>query len=491
MMISRALSTLLNTIPSQLNDISISGLTLDSRFVKPGDLFFAYQGTNLNGNQFIEDAIQKGAVIVLTDNQKIAEKNYMVPVVFVPHLIKQVGTIAAKFYENPSHKMQVVGITGTNGKTSCSHFIASVLHQLNLSCGVMGTLGNGLYGKIHSGNLTTPDAVTLQKTLAEFLSQGVKHVAMEVSSHSIDQSRINGIDFAIGIFTNLTRDHLDYHGTMENYGNTKKQFFENDATYRAIINADDEFGKKIIAELKNKKQIFAYGTQKNNDNAIPYIYADNMQLDLSGIRIQIESPWGKGELRAGLIGKFNVSNLLAVFTALCLLDIPFETVLQSIAKLSPVAGRVQTFGGDKKPLIVVDYAHTPDALEKVLTALRYHCRGKLYCIFGCGGDRDRGKRPLMAKIAEELADVVIVTDDNPRTENAEQIFSDMFTGFAHSEKVIKEHDRAKAIHNTIQMAESGDCILIAGKGAETYQIIGHEKLPFSDLEQVRGCLAGR
>lgn len=483
MNISKKLSSLINDFSG---DINITGLTLDSRLVKSGDLFFAYQGTTLDGKQFINYAINKGAAAILTDAEKPAK--YKIPVIFIPQLAQHVGNIAAKFYDDPSKKIRVVGITGTNGKTSCSHFIASALHQLYLSCGVMGTLGNGLYGAIQSGNLTTPDAVTLQKTLAEFLKQNAKYVAMEVSSHSIDQARINGVDFAIGVFTNLTRDHLDYHGTMENYGNTKKKFFENDATHRAVINADDEFGKKIIAEVKNKKQIFAYGTQKNADATIPFVHADKIHLDLSGIRAQIDSPWGSGELHASLIGKFNISNLLAVFTTLCLLDIPFETVLMLIKKLKPVDGRVQTLGGGKHPLVVVDYAHTPDALEKVLTALRYHCHGKLYCVFGCGGDRDRGKRPLMAKIAEQLADVVIVTDDNPRTENSEQIFQDIFAGFQRPEKVMKEHDRAKAIRNAIQAANTGDCILIAGKGAETYQIIGHEKLPFSDVEQVRLCL---
>jgi UDP-N-acetylmuramoyl-L-alanyl-D-glutamate--2,6-diaminopimelate ligase len=473
------LSKLLNiTIPTQW-DLDISGLTLDSRQVKPGDLFFAYQGTHLDGRQFIDDAIQKGASIVLAEG----ENNLQFPVISLSNLSKQIGVIAARFYDNPSKNMRIVGITGTNGKTSCSHFIAAALHQLNISCGVIGTLGNGLYGNIQAGNLTTPDPITLQKTLAGFLQQGASYTAMEVSSHSIEQERINGIDFAISVFTNLTRDHLDYHGTMENYGNAKKKLFVSDATKLSVINKDDAFGEKIIAELRGKKNILSYGTQKNTD-----IYAENPQFNLNGIYADVYTPWGQGELHSGLIGKFSLSNLLAVLTTLCALDIPFETVLQLLSKLTSVDGRMQTLGGGDKPLIVVDYAHTPDALEKVLTALRHHCHGKLICVFGCGGDRDRGKRPIMAKIAEENADIVMVTDDNPRTEDADQIFKDIFAGFAHPEKILQEHDRSKAIYAMIAAAKAGDCVLIAGKGAETYQIIGTEKLPFSDVEQVRFCL---
>ncbi len=471
----------------QLKGTEISGLTLDSRMVKPGDLFFACQGTQLDGRQFIPDAIKKGACIILAEDAKESFSTIEnIPVVSIPQLSQKVGLIASRFYQEPSKHLRMIGITGTNGKTSSAHLIASALHELNLTCGVLGTLGNGLYGNIQQASLTTPDAVTLQKTLAEFWQQGAQYTVMEVSSHSLDQGRVNGIHFDVGVYTNLTRDHLDYHGTMENYGNAKKKLFASAATQHAVINADDAFGMQIIQELHDKKNLYAYGMQQKLSSPVPLIYVDQVQLDLSGIRAQIYSPWGSGELAANLIGKFNLSNLMAVFTTLCVLDIPFTKVLQAMRQLKPVAGRMQTFGGtDNKPLAVVDYSHTPDALEKALTALRHHCQGKLYCVFGCGGDRDRGKRPMMAKIAEQFADYVIVTDDNPRTENAEQIFNDMKTGFAHPEKVIMQHDRAKAIHDTIRAAQPGDCVLIAGKGAETYQIIGNEKYPFQDGEQVR------
>lgn len=479
------LTTLLQSkisISDQYNR-EIKGLALDSRQVKQGDLFFAYRGTHLDGRQFIDDAIQKGAAVILSegDTQILERKN--VPVIYMPNLASHIGSIAAKFYGSPSKKMKVIGITGTNGKTSCSHFIASALNEMNQQCGVIGTLGNGLYGAIQAGNLTTPDAVTLQKTLDDFVQSGANYTAMEVSSHSIDQSRINGIDFAVSIFTNLTRDHLDYHGTMENYGNAKKKLFESDATQYSVINADDEFGRKIIAELQDKKPVYAYSTKKQDIKNLTY--ADQIHLDSNGIHARIHSLWGEGDLTIGLIGQFNLSNVLAVLTTLCLLGIPFETVCRALETLRSVEGRMQTLGGKQKPLVVVDYAHTPDALEKVLMALRHHCHGKLYCVFGCGGDRDRGKRPLMAKIAEQAADSVFVTDDNPRTEDPEQIFSDITGGFTHPDKIQFQHDRAKTIRDVIQSALPGDCILIAGKGAETYQIIGERKYPFSDIEQVK------
>lgn len=481
------LSLLLNDkLPSQLaQDIEVSGLALDSRKVKPGDLFFACVGTQLDGRLYIEDAIKRGAQVVLAEGTPALEMRESIPVIFMPDLSKQVGSIASHFYHSPSEKMQIVGITGTNGKTSCSYFIAEALTHHHFPCGVIGTLGNGLYGNIQESNLTTPDAVTLQKTFADFLSLGAKHVAMEVSSHSIDQGRMNGIDFAIGIFTNLTRDHLDYHGTMENYGNTKKKFFEQAATKTIILNADDAFGKKLIAEFQGKKPVYAYSLEKPTQSSdIPFIYAENIRLDINGIHATVISPWGQGELSAQLIGKFNLSNVLAAFTALCLLEIPFEKVLQLISQLKSVPGRMQALGGKEKPLVVVDYAHTPDALEKVLQALRNHCQGKLICIFGCGGDRDRGKRPMMAAIAEKFSDCVMVTDDNPRTENPAQIFQDIFQGFSAPKDILHEHDRTKAIQTMIREAKAGDCVLIAGKGAETYQMIGDKKIHFSDVEVV-------
>ncbi len=472
------LNTLLNS--SSYPEIEITGLTLDSRHVKPGDLFFAFQGMAFDGRKFIPEALQKGAAAILTDDTK----KYSSPIFSIENLSQKIGEIASRFFHEPSREMKVIGVTGTNGKTSCTHFLASSLSKLNHPCGIIGTLGNGLYGKLAETNLTTPDGITLQKLLADFLKQNAKHVAMEVSSHSLDQGRVNGIEFSIGIFTNLTRDHLDYHGSMENYGSAKRKLFEFSSLKSAVINADDAFGKKLIENFSDKKNIYAYSLKKSAAlKNVSLIYADEIQSRNAGTYFKIFSPWGSGECFLPLIGNFNISNALAVFTTLCLLEIPFEKNLELISQLNSVPGRMQTWGGDSHPLVVVDYAHTPDALEKVLIALKEHTEGKVYCVFGCGGDRDKGKRPMMASIAEKYADFIIVTDDNPRHENPEAIVKDLQQGFSRIKPLV-EHNREKAIQTAIKNASKKDCILIAGKGAEAYQIVGDEKRAFSDASFV-------
>lgn len=474
------------------NDPEITGLALDSRAVQPGYLFFAYKGTSLDGRDFIDDAIQKGAAAILSEvgNESISvhTKNN-VPIFPVKNINQYIGRIAETFYDFPSKKLKIVGVTGTNGKTSCTYFIAQALQNINLTCGVIGTLGNGLFGDIKPGTLTTPDAITLHALFADFVKQHAAYVAMEASSHSIEQGRVNGIEFAVGVFTNLTQDHLDYHGTMEAYGAAKKKLFDNPLTKYAVINADDSFGKELI-ETAVHKNIFAYTLDKNLvlPKSVAKIAADKISLNLTGIDAHVYTPWGEGKLEVPLIGKFNLHNILAALTSLCLLDIPFDQALKALSQVTPVPGRMQTFGGKSQPLVVVDYAHTPDALEKALIALKAHCEGKLHCLFGCGGDRDKGKRPLMAKIAEQYADHVMVTDDNPRTENPEQIVDDIMAGFSEAKKIKVQHDRSKAIQDIIQYAQTRDCVLIAGKGAETYQQIGKEKIPFSDVEKVQEFL---
>lgn len=467
-------------------DPEITGIALDSREVKPGYLFFAYKGTQQDGREFIPDAIKNGAVAVLAEVDSKYTPVHLhdeVPILPVDHLNQRVGEIAAKFYGEPAKNLKIVGITGTNGKTSCSHFIAEALKKMHISCGVIGTLGSGLYGDIKLGNLTTPDAIAIQRTLADFVEQGAEAVAMEVSSHSIDQGRINGIEFEVAVFTNLTQDHLDYHGTMEAYGAAKKKLFESPLTKFTVINADDNFGKHILTSLSNEN-MFSYSLSPPLGEKTNVVYVDDIQLTHAGIQAKVFTPWGNGEIKTSLMGEFNLSNILAALTSLCLLKVPFEAVLHALNYLSPVPGRMQVLGGrGVKPLVVVDYSHTPDSLEKALVALRQHCEGKLYCLFGCGGDRDRGKRPLMAKIAEQYADHVMVTDDNPRTEDPIQIVDDIMQGFSEPNKIIIQHDRSNAIRDIIQYAKVSDCVLIAGKGAETYQQVGTTKIPFSDIEK--------
>lgn len=478
MKLSQLFNNLL-AVPAEM-DVNIDGLTLDSRQVKPGDLFVALQGAQRDGRDFIEAAIKQHARAVLAEGKPSLRQNNNASIILYHDNIKTIlSQIAARFYHYPANALNIIGITGTNGKTSCAHLIAAALTALNQPCGVIGTLGYGLYGHIKPSLLTTPDAITLQRHFAEFVSMDAKYVAMEVSSHSLDQARVRDIPFKIGIFTNLTQDHLDYHGTMAAYGAAKRKLFEYEQLKYAVINADDTFGQALIKSMPVSKILYTYGINHQAD-----IVVESLTLNASGITASIKTPWGTGLLTSPLIGQFNLSNLLAVLTTLCILDIPFSAAINEIAKLKPIAGRMQTIGGNEKPLIVVDYSHTPDALEKALLALRAHCTGRLFCIFGCGGDRDRGKRPMMAKIAEKNADIICVTDDNPRTEDGDLIIKDITKGFLNSNKIIVQRDRSKAISHFVREAAVGDCVLIAGKGAEMYQEINGKKIPFSDIEQV-------
>lgn len=488
------LSTLLQdfySLPAEA-DRDISELCLDSRVVQKNGLFLAIKGTQLDGRQYIQQAISHGAIAVLVDvdaAQDILTYQATVPLIPIQRLQQKTGQLASRFYANPAAKLRMIGITGTSGKTSCSHFIAQSLQALHEPCGIIGTMGSGFYGALSETGLTTPDAVTLQMILQQFVLQGAKAVAMEVSSHSIDQGRVNGVEFDLGIFTNLSQDHLDYHGDMESYAKVKRRFLAEMPVKNRIINADDSYGMRWINELFPQKSIFAYSTRKLSLPAnLPLVYTEHVASTRHGVKAKVKSPWGEADIFLPLMGQFNLSNSLAVLTALCVYGIAFQDAVDCLSKLQAVPGRMQTLGGGAQPLVVVDYAHKPDALEKVLQALRYHAEGKLWCVFGCGGERDRGKRPLMAKIAETLADKVIVTNDNPRHEKPEAIVAEILRGFSHPEKVSVELDRSKAIENSIQWAEAGDCVLIAGKGAEHYQQIGDEKLPFDDVEKVREYL---
>lgn len=486
------LSVLLQDVAPAAVDVEITALALDSRKVTPGSLFFACKGTQADGSQFIQDAITRGASAVVIDVDALPLSiETQVPIIAVGHLQQKIGHIASRFYHDPSRELNMMGITGTNGKTSCSHFIAQMLQSFNISCGIIGTLGSGFYGALGEAGLTTPDAISLQAMLRDFVKKEAQAVAMEVSSHSIHQGRVNGVEFNTAIFTNLTQDHLDYHGDMQTYAKVKRRLFAELASNNLIINADDEYGLQWIHELAPDKNIVAYGTQSLVSPLpanVPYVYAEEINLSLQGITALVHTPWGSGKLQVPLIGQFNLSNVLAVLTTLCLQDIPLNTVLAYLTQLKPVPGRMQTLGGKQSPLIVVDYAHTPDALEKVLQALRAHTQGKLICVFGCGGDRDQAKRPLMAAIAERLADTVIVTNDNPRHEAPEIIVEQINKGFSHPERVLTILDRAQAIKKSIQLASHTDCVLIAGKGAERYQQIGDVKTPFDDVKCASQCL---
>lgn len=485
MRLSSLLPTSLN-LPKEA-DISVSGLVLDSRKVQGGDVFVALSGTESDGRQFIDKAIAAGARAILAEATAGDTLTFQqqIPIIPIPDLRGRLGEIAANFYGHPARHLKMFGVTGTNGKTSCTHFLAQSLEYCQIRTGILGTLGNGLYGDLGEPGLTTPDAITLQATLKQFKERGAKATAMEVSSHSIDQGRVNGIAFSTGIFTNLTQDHLDYHGTMAAYAAVKKRLFTDFSLKNRVINMDDEYGFRWLNELASEYPLLAYGLHPRALPAtIPQIYTEDTQLSLHGIHTKIISPWGRAELNLPLIGLFNLSNVLAVLATLCLEEIPFKMAMAAISELQAVPGRMSLYGGQGRPLVAVDYSHTPDALEKALQALRAHTKGKLICVFGCGGNRDAAKRPIMASIAERLADQVIVTNDNPRHEVPEEIAQQILSGFQYPDKVMVLLDRSKAIEKSIQYAAANDCVLVAGKGAERYQQIGEHKFPFDDAHEV-------
>lgn len=469
-------------------DRNVSGITLDSRQVKPGDLFIACVGTEKDGRQYILDAIQKGARAVVAEDKDHIKifNNTPIPIFYAPDLPVNVGKIASRYYHHPSRRMNVIGITGTNGKTSCSHFLASSFHSPENKCAVIGTVGNGIWGHLEPSLLTTPDAVQLQMLLADFVNQGVKTLVMEASSHALAQDRVKHVDMRTAIFTNLTRDHLDYHLTMKAYFNAKRKLFEKFGLCNAVLNHDDPYTQEIKPVIASSVKIYTYSTHEKWAD----VFAKNIVLNPNGIKADIKTPWGEGLLESTLLGRFNVSNLLAVLTTLCCNGIELQDALQRIKKIKGVLGRMQTYAKPGSPLVIIDYAHTPDALQNALQAIRDHVNGKVWCIFGCGGNRDPGKRPLMGKIAETSSDHVIITDDNPRLEDPKKIVSDILSGFSSSMPLI-EHDRHAALALALKKARPNDCILLAGKGHESYQQIGDRRISQSDQTIVEEALSIR
>lgn len=468
---------------SEVSDVCVSGITLDSRAVTPGDLFIAVKGFVVDGRDFIDQAIDKGATVVFKQaDQRGIYSLAKCWVIEVPELDRVLSSIASNFYGNPSESLLTVGVTGTNGKTTVSQLVAQAFYYLGKSSAVLGTAGNGVWPTLDTATHTTPDAVNLQGFMADYLNQGAQVLAMEVSSHGLDQGRAQSVSFDVAVFTNLTRDHLDYHGTMDAYGRAKARLFGLDTLNASVINLDDEYAQQLIGIAKGA--LWSY-SQTNQDADV---YCENLELTSRGMRLNLVTPQGKALLVTDLVGHFNVSNLLAVVCVLMSQGVSLEQIVELAKKFQPVSGRMETFGGEGKPTVVVDYAHTGDALEKALSAVKHHCRGKLYCVFGCGGDRDRGKRPEMASVAEQYSDFVVLTNDNPRTEDPERIIEDVMSGFASPYLVLVEKDREKAIRLAIGQAKPGDWVLVAGKGHEDYQDIQGVKYPFSDVEKVTKAL---
>lgn len=475
----------------KFNDITITGLSLDSRTIKKNNLFIAIKGEAVNGIEFINNAIEQGAAAVLWEanasidaiklNWRKTSENINVPIIAIDNLSQLLGEFADSFFESPSEKISVCGITGTNGKTSCADFIAQAI-SVDESCGLLGTLGKGIYPELKETGYTTPDAISCHQWLADINLSQTKYAVMEVSSHALAQGRVNGIHFDNAVFTNISRDHLDFHGDMESYIEAKSKFFVFPYLKNAIINVDDEAGRNIADNLSSNVSCIRYGLDKL---FLPDVHAYDLKLNQDGLSMQVKTPWGEGQLTSPVMGHFNASNLLAVLSVLLLNGIEFNDALNRLSKIESVPGRMQRFGGDKNPLVIVDFAHTPDALEQVLISLREHTEQNLWCVFGCGGDRDKGKRPLMGAIAEDKADYVVLTNDNPRSESPENIIEEIKDGMKGTTNISVEGDRHNAITFAISNAKSGDVVLIAGKGHENYQLIGDKKYPFNDVEEVK------
>ncbi len=489
-------------LPTEADRV-VNGLCSDSRVLRGGDIFIALNSLGSTGHKadaFMDAAIAQGAQAVLWESEadlsavelgwRTTVGGGKIPLIAVAGLASKLGLIADRFYDEPSKYLSITGITGTNGKTSISQYLAQCLAD-DGSCGVMGTLGVGVLkpdateAELQPTGYTTPDALRSHRWLAEMLrAQAVSEISMEVSSHALAQGRVNGIRFDCAVFANLSRDHLDYHGDMDAYAEVKAELFAMPGLKQAVINVDDAYGRELATGLAYREglQIIRYGLQAKNQ---PDVLAQDLRLDAQGLSMQVATPWGSSPLRVPLLGRFNASNVLAVLAVLGQKGLPLEQIMACLQTLKPVAGRMQCLGGGEQPLVVVDYAHTPDALEQALLAVREHVQGQCWCVFGCGGDRDQGKRALMGEVAARLADQIILTNDNPRSEAPGKILADIQQGMDENKAFMLETDRAAAIALAITQTQAGDVVLIAGKGHEDYQIIGADKRPFSDVGEAK------
>jgi UDP-N-acetylmuramoyl-L-alanyl-D-glutamate--2,6-diaminopimelate ligase len=462
----------------------IERLTADSRRCAPGSAFFAYPGEKADGREHIADALRRGASAVLWDEEGFAWRaEWRVPNAPVRELKQRAGLLAADFHGRPSEQLWVCGVTGTNGKTSCSQWIAATLERFGTKSGVIGTLGTGFPGALHDTANTTPDALELQATLKDMRAAGARAVAIEVSSHGLVQGRVNGVRFSCALFTNLSHDHLDYHGTMQAYAEAKARLFATPGLQTAVLNLDDAFGVELARRLAGRVRTIGYSLRPVDRGTVDEPISLNPGMDLA-------SNWGRAKLATRQLGRFNLSNVLGVLGALVAHGVPFADAVRLVAELPDVPGRMQVVG--ERPLVVIDYAHTPDALEKVLDALRPVAAkrgGRLAVVFGAGGDRDPAKRPLMGAAAARRADRVLITSDNPRSEDPLRIINAVAGGAG--ERVEREPDRRRAIEAALLAAAAEDVVLIAGKGHESYQEIAGQRLPFSDQAVARAALAMR
>lgn len=477
-------------LPGDIARKTVTGITLDSRQVSQNNLFIALKGHRTDGRDYIPEAIERGAAAVFVqgdDDQQtqLLANEHDVPTVLVHELPGRVSEMAAICFGRPSAQMKVIGVTGTNGKSTCVSLIAQLAEQLAVKSATVGTLGVGVDGALHDLGMTTPDAVTCQRVLSALYRQGVELTAMEISSHGLDQHRVAAIEFTAGVFTNLSHDHLDYHKSLHHYAAAKQKLFDSFGLNSAIINLDDPFAAQMVEAAKQRADVLTYSLL----HFVADVFAEEVQYSADGVHFHLRSPWGNATVASPLLGEFNVYNLLAALAALASQGFDFEQLITAVPHINPVPGRMQKVSGDDL-MVVVDYAHTPDALAHAIAATRVHTSGDLWVVFGCGGDRDRTKRAVMARTAENYADHVVVTSDNPRTESPDSIIAEICLGFvggAYHSLV----DREEAVHFAVQSAQPGDVILLAGKGHENYQIIGDKKLPFCDVDVAEQALRAR
>jgi UDP-N-acetylmuramoyl-L-alanyl-D-glutamate--2,6-diaminopimelate ligase len=462
----------------EMNDVEIKNLQNDSRQVKPGDLFLAYPGHHVDGRLFIEEAIRRGAVAIVYE-PGIPMPTMQIPMYSVPDLAKNLPLLAKRFYAYPEKALTFTGVTGTNGKTSVAYQLTEAHQLFHVPAAYIGTLGEGDIHNLQPLGITTPDALNLARLSAQYYQKGIQKVSMEVSSHALEQGRVAGIDFNQAIFTNLSHDHLDYHLSMEAYARSKAKLFESSALKWAIVNHDDHYQLMITQNLPVMCQKLTFGMNEGSD-----VRALNVEVNMNGCQFDVTSPWGSHHLQITSMGIFNVYNALAIFSSLMVQGYPEEEVVRVLTLLHASPGRMEVVRND--PCVIVDYAHTPDALENVMSTLSQLKQRRLWVVFGCGGDRDKIKRPLMGRIASQYADEIIITNDNPRNEVPEMIIDEISRGLLPHVKVNKIPDRKEAIYHALQFADKEDIVLVAGKGHEAYQQIGKQRLKFSDQAVVKG-----
>ena len=481
-----------------LDRVTVLGLSTDSRRIGPGDLFLACGGLTTKGHKFIHDAVRYGACAVLYDSVEGLpdiglEKS--VPVVAVDDLSSKIGLLAARFFQNPSKGLVVTGVTGTNGKTSCSHILAHALSKATASpAGVLGTLGYGVCGELEKASHTTPDAITVHRLMDKMRRCGTKDVVMEVSSHGLHQGRIVGVDVDVAVLTNISRDHLDYHQTMQAYVDAKRRLFSWPSLKCAVINLDDAYASYMFEAVSPGVERIGYtlgGSEKFIEKSeVKLVRGSILNASTFGSEVLVKSEWGEASFKTSLIGEFNVSNLLAALSVLLWRGVDFDEALARLATVRPLLGRMEVVANaESSPTVIIDYAHTPDALEKALTTIKHVSACKLWCVFGCGGNRDQGKRAQMGRIAQQYADEVVVTDDNPRFESPRQIVDDILSGMSNRESVHTISNREQAVAYALNHATAGDVVLIAGKGHEDYQDVQGQRTFFSDHAVVLSLLS--